>query len=281
MTGNYITMYDSFQSAKNQIPYELLQQQYNHQTLPKFVKHFNPVTINLESVKQILNEEIFGYSEIKNVILKIIDAGINKPDLKKVNLLLTGEKSTGKTAIMKAMIKGIGEEYCVFYDASMATRVGLLDHLYQFKDRLSEIKYVIFDEIDKMSKSHQFGILNCVESGIMSETKFHRHREVDVRGSTFFGTANEIEKVYAPLASRFLVLNMKKYTDLQFNAIALKILSKMKVSDVLARDILQTINIELEDKTIRDVVRLGTLANTLQDVSDITQLFHEHRLDFA
>jgi ATP-dependent Lon protease len=262
-------MYDSFQSAKYQIPYEQLQQQYNtHQSVPL-------------SLEQTLNEEIVGYPEIKNVILKIIDAGINKPELKKVDLLLAGEKATGKTAIFDAMIKGIGEQYCIKYDASMSTRVGLLDHLYSFKDRLSEIKYIVFDELDKMTKLNQYGVLNCLESGIMSETKFRRHREVDVRGSTFFGTANEIKLVYPPLASRFMVLKMNRYNDRQFNTIALRKLSKMNVPDVLARDILMTINIELPDKTIRDVVRLGTLANNQVDVTDITQLFRLHRLEFT
>lgn len=260
-------MYDTFQSAKYQIPYELLQQQYK-QSVPL-------------SLEQTLNEEIVGYPEIKNVILKIIDAGINKPELKKVDLLLAGEKSTGKTAIFKAMIKGLGEDYCVFYDASMSTRVGLLDHLYTFKDKLSEIKYIVFDEIDKMSKLHQYGILNCVESGLMQETKFRRHREVDVRGSTFFGTANEIKLVYPPLASRFMVLRMNKYTDIQFNTVALRLLSKMNVPAILAMKILQTINFELKDKTIRDVVRLGTLANTQVDVTDLTELFRLHRLEFT
>jgi ATP-dependent Lon protease len=235
----------------------------------------------IESLRDVLENEIVGYDSIKNLIVKIVKAGLEKPELKKVNLLLTGEKSTGKTAIFDAMIKGIGEQYCIKYDASMATRVGLLDHLYSFKDRLSQIKFIVFDEMDKMSKLHQFGILNCVESGIMKETKFHRHREIDVRGSTFFGTSNEIDKVYAPLRSRFLVLNMQKYTDAEFNAIGLEKLWKMKVSDYMARQIMYAINTQLQDKTIRDVVRLGTIANTNEDLADLSLLFKKHRLEFT
>jgi ATP-dependent Lon protease len=235
----------------------------------------------IESVRNELSNEIVGYDSIKKLILKIIEAGINKPKLKKVNLLLTGEKSTGKTAIMESMIKGIGEQYCIKYDASMATRVGLLDHLFSFKNRLDNIKYIVFDEIDKMNKLHQYGILNCVESGIMSETKFHRHREIDVRGSTFFGTSNEIDKVYAPLRSRFLVLNMPKYTELQFKTIALRLLNyRLDIPMSRCESILKVITTELEDKTIRDVLRLGTLCNNAQDISDMIDVFKQHRLEF-
>jgi len=235
----------------------------------------------IESVRNELNHEIVGYDSIKKLIIKIIEAGINKPNLKKVNLLLTGEKSTGKTAIMDAMIKGIGEQYCIKYDASMATRVGLLDHLFTFKDRLSSIRFIVFDEIDKMNKLHQYGILNCVESGIMSETKFHRHRDIDVRGSTFFGTSNEIDKVYAPLRSRFLVLNMPKYTESEFKTVSIRLLNRrFNLPMSRCEAILKVVTTELEDKTIRDILRLGTLCNNSQDISDMITVFKDHRLDF-
>jgi len=237
-------------------------------------------SINLDRVKQSMDSNIYGYDSIKKCILKILKAGIEKPDSKKVNLLLTGTKATGKTSIFKAMIEGIGEEYCVFYDASMSTRVGLLDHLYTFKDRLDSIRYIVFDEIDKMSKTHQFGILNCVESGIMQETKFRRHRQVDVRGSTFFGTSNEILKVYSPLRSRFMVIETDPYTAEQFDMIGMKILKKMGFMSSFAEDIMKAIDTELKDKTIRDVVRFGTLVNNSADIKDLTELFKQHRLDF-
>ena len=232
----------------------------------------------IQNVEYVLETEIIGYEEIRKLILKIINAGINKPELKRINLLLTGEKSTGKTAIFKAMEKGLGLDNCIYYDASMATRVGLLDHLYSYGEILS--KYIIFDEIDKMSKQHQYGILNCLEAGIMKENKFHRHREVDVRGSTFFGSANEIKYVYPPLRSRFLTLNMPKYTPEQFDMIGHKLLTRMGVDYYIIDEIMEVIDKELPDKTIRDVVRLGTLVDTMEDVTDITALFQRHRLNF-
>lgn len=231
----------------------------------------------VQSVENILANEIVGYDEIKKLIVKIISATINKPELKLINLLLTGEKSTGKTAIFKAMIRGLGEDNCIYYDASMATRVGLLDHLISFGEKLH--KYIVFDEIDKMSKQHQYGILNCVEAGIMKENKFRRHREVDVRGSIFFGSANEVKLIYPPLRSRFLTLNMPKYTNEQFNTIAQTLLQKMDIDSILIEEILQVIDQELPDKTMRDVVRLGTLVDTTEDITDLTALFHRHRLN--
>ena len=187
-------------------------------------------------------------------------------------------RGTGKTAIFKAMIKGLGESNCIYYDASMATRVGLLDHLISFGERLQ--KYIVFDEIDKMSKQHQYGILNCVEAGVMKENKFRRHREVDVRGSTFFGSANEVKLIYPPLRSRFLTLNMPPYTSEQFNTIGTNLLSRMNIDPHLIEEIMEVIDKELPDKTMRDVVRLGTLVDTMEDITDLTALFQRHRLNF-
>jgi Holliday junction resolvasome RuvABC ATP-dependent DNA helicase subunit len=131
-----------------------------------------------------------------------------------------------------------------------------------------------------MSKQHQYGILNCVEAGIMKENKFRRHREVDVRGSTFFGSANEIKLIYPPLRSRFLTLHMPNYTPEQFNQIGTQLLSRMNIDSILIEEIMQVIDTELQDKTIRDVVRLGTLVDTMEDITDLTALFKRHRLNF-
>ena len=64
------------------------------------VEHYIPpeelAILELESrvqnVQNMLEHEIVGYDEIKKLIAKIINASINKPELKLINLLLTGEK---------------------------------------------------------------------------------------------------------------------------------------------------------------------------------------------
>ncbi len=233
-------------------------------------------------VREALEKNIVGYEDIKFLICKIVDASINKPEFKKVHLCLVGEKSTGKTVIVKTVFEAMSENHCVYYDASMASRVGLLDHLYQYGQItktpeksisiLKNIKFVCLDEIDKMPKAHQFGILNLLESGVMMETKFKRNREVDARGITVIGTGNELNRIYSPLASRFYVVEMPKYTPQQFDTIGMTLLRRMNIDYVLSTEIMEAIDKNLPDKTIRDVVKVGTLVDNTTDLDTIIRI---------
>lgn len=243
------------------------------------MKLFTDLTALTDIVKEALANNVVGYEDIKYVLTEIIDASVRRPDLKRVNPLLVGAPATGKSFIVKTIFEAI-PDYCVYYDASMASRVGLLDHLHSYKEAntLKYIKFVCFDEIDKMAKSHQFGILNCLESGILQETKFRRNRQVDVRGITFIGTGNELKRIYAPLASRFYVIRMEKYTEAQFNHVGSQLLFRMGLDRFTVGRILDAINGNISDKTIRDVVEIGTLVSNGAELNRLIEVTRDHRI---
>ena len=235
----------------------------------------------LDLVKEKLEYEIIGYDSIKKLIYKIIYAGLFKPKFKKIHLLLTGAPATGKTVMIKSIFEAIGQDRCIYYDATMATRVGLLDHILTYGSNLSNVRYICLDELDKMPKTHQFGVLNALESGIMQENKYKRHRHADLRHVTFFATSNEINKVYRPLASRFMVMNMKPYTEQQFREIGLRLLNrKYDMPMSKCEIVVNIIQNNLSTRTMRSVVQLATLIDDSQDEQDMLEVFKEHKLDF-
>ena len=89
-----------------------------------------------------------------------------------------------------------------FVDGGNATKAGIIDYLF---------KYLLLDEIDKMSPRDQIFLLNLMETGIVSETKYGRTREAKINTSVY-ATCNDSAKSSRPLQSRFFIVELEPYT---------------------------------------------------------------------
>ncbi len=267
---------DSFQASKPLANEEIVYTQYKRQD--PIVSISKDVLV---AVKNKLDAEIIGHDGIKKLILRIMKAGINKPALKKMHLLLNGAPATSKTVFIKTIFDAIGAERCIFYDASMSSQVGLLDHLISYDTKLANVRYICLDELDKMKKAYQFGVLNALELGVMKETKFRRHREVNLKNITFFATSNTLDTIIDPLKTRLMIYNVDPYTPQQFNEIAFRILTgKYKYNTAFANNIIRVINEQIPERTIRTVVQFATLIDHESDIAELVQIFKHNSQNF-
>ena len=120
----------------------------------------------------------------------------------------------------------IKESY--FIVGSNTTKAGLVNQLFE-----KEPKYLLIDELDKMSGNDQVSLLHLMETGIISETKVKKTRQLELV-SWVFATANNCEKIIEPLLSRFVVLEVPVYTFEEFTDIAIRRLADEKVNMHLA-----------------------------------------------
>ncbi|MFZ0894472.1 MAG: AAA family ATPase, partial [Candidatus Nitrosopolaris sp.] len=67
-----------------------------------------------------------------------------------------------------------------FVDGGNATKAGIIDYL--FKNRTS---CLLLDEIDKMSPRDQTFLLNLMETGVITETKYGKTRQAEIKTSVF------------------------------------------------------------------------------------------------
>ena len=72
------------------------------------------------------------------------------------------------------------------------------------------VKYLLIDEMDKISPKDQTVSLNLMETGIVSETKYNKTRKNEAKISVF-ATCNDSSKIIHPIRSRFLSLILKAY----------------------------------------------------------------------
>lgn len=201
---------------------------------------------------------IIGHNEIKAIVKNAIYS--KKP----VHILLVGPPGSAKT-IFLLNIRRLHIE-SLFVVGTNTTKAGLLQGLFEARPR-----FLLVDELEKMNRYDQNSLLHLMETGIISETKMHRTRQMEFI-SWVFASANSTEKISEPLLSRFIVLKIPEYTFEQFKEIALFRLKQEKVDEELALIIAQKVWHEFGSKDIRDAIKIGRLSRSIEDASNIVKI---------
>lgn len=137
-------------------------------------------------------------------------------------------------------------------------------------------KYLLIDELEKMSVTDQTSLLHLMETGIISETKINKTRQMELK-SWVFATGNSYAKLIEPLVSRFLILIIPEYTFEEFIEIASRRLRKENVNECTARLIAQKVWHELDSRDIRDVIKVARLANDSQRALSIINILKRQK----
>jgi len=226
-------------------------------------EHVVPEPLASRTVKvEPLFDSVVGYDDVKRLFSMSIES--DKP----VHILLVGPPASAKTLFMLECIK---LERSYFTLGSLSTKSGMIDYLFEKRPR-----YLIVDEIEHMPMRDQTALLSLMETGIVSETKYQRTRNTQLK-TWVFATSNGTERMLTPLLSRFVVLHFKPYSFGSFREVCGHILSKdgvpVEVSDAIA-DAVWT---KLKSKDIRDCIKLGRLAKNAADVQWIADTLKNYK----
>jgi MoxR-like ATPase len=94
-------------------------------------------------------------------------------------------------------------------------------------------KIILFDELEKMGKTFPNQLLNFLASGHIKVDQMRRQYDLTIKGAKVFASANDLNKLSAPLRSRFRRLHLPKYTKEQFLEIAIKVCLKLSQETAL------------------------------------------------
>ena len=198
---------------------------------------------------------IIGYNDVK----KFLRMSINTEE--PVHILLVGPPASAKTMFIKSMMMKLNSSY--FSDGGNSTKAGMLQYIFDNKP-----KYLLIDEIDKMSTKDQTFLLNLMETGIVSETK-HAKTRTEILKTWVIASSNNIHNIISPLKSRFFIIELEPYSYEQFYQITMKLLIEHhKVDEEIAKATAHMVWNKMRSRNIRDCVRIGRMAKSVQDVCD-------------
>jgi MoxR-like ATPase len=216
--------------------------------------------------KESIFDDIVGFSDIKKEFVKTLHSSTL------VSILLCGPPGCGKSEFLKQIRKQFELE-SVFIDGSYGSKAGIFQILYDKRP-----KYVLLDEIDKLTGPDQLALLNLIENGKLTKTTKLESYEIDLE-AWVFATANNEEKILDPLLDRFEAYYLIDYTDDQFRAIAAKRLKQEGIeNEELALFIANAVLRGLGRKSLRDAIRIARKSKTVQDVEETIQTLKRYHL---
>jgi replication-associated recombination protein RarA len=208
-------------------------------------------------------EEIVGHGDIKQIFVKAI---LSK---RPIHLLLVCSPGSAKTMFLTEIMRHEKPSY--FIVGSNTTKAGLVNQLFERRP-----KFLLIDELEKMSTTDQTALLHLMETGIISETKINKTREMELT-SWVFATANSCEKIIKPLLSRFAILEMPEYTFEEFTEIAVIKLRQENVDVSTAKLIAEKVWNELGSRDTRDVTKVARLADSIDEIHFVVKMLNKQQ----
>jgi len=144
----------------------------------------------------------------------------------------------------------------------------------EIADVLSDLEpqILLVDEIDRIETKDITILLSLTETGIISETKHGKHREVKLNTKVF--AASNTLKMSPELISRFMVLRFNPYQRHEFLTVTVNVLRKREnVDEDLASYIAERVwQLPHRFGDPRQTVRVARLANTKEKVDELLQV---------
>jgi len=205
--------------------------------------------------------DIVGLEDVKDILLKALKA--DKP----VHVLIVGGPATAKTMILEALSR--------FYDvpiilAGASTRAGLRDYIVE---NVPEI--MLIDELDKIENPLDLSVLlTWMESQKLTVTMVTKKAYVKCPTvCKVIATCNSVKRIPPELLSRFVVVNLRPYTDEEVKAICVNILKNREgCNEELAAKIASAVVEKLKSRDPRDCVKIARLAKTPEEVDRVVDV---------
>ena len=225
----------------------------------------------LNNIKKEFDDKIYGHTETKEQILRIIAQIISNPNANSYVIGIEGSMGVGKTKLVKDGIAKVLKYPFAFIPlggVSDATYLNGFSYTYHGSRHGKILEEIIkakvmnpiffFDELDKVSETEKgaeiintlIHITDNTQNSNYSD-KFFDNIELDLSKSLMFFTFNNIEKINPILRDRMIIIKANNYT----------IKDKIKLSsDFLIKEIAKSYNFK-ENEIIIDNENIEYLIN--------------------
>jgi MoxR-like ATPase len=217
-----------------------------------------------DNPEEAIFQDIEGYNDVKKLMMRCIVS--SEP----THVILDGPPASGKTVFLLSMQKEL--DNACFVDCTNTTGPGMVDYLFSHG-----VKYLLLDEVEKMSRRDQNVLLNLMEIGILISTKVKKTYEKKMNVS-IFATTNNIDSLSKPLRSRFLEFSLPEYTFEEFDRLSVKLLGqRYGHSPELSHTVASAVWNTMKSKDCRDVLQVGKLSRNISDVDFVVTTLKKYK----
>jgi Holliday junction DNA helicase RuvB len=212
---------------------------------------------NLSVKEQALEvfKRIYGFDDLKFNVYRMAMSELNG------NVLLVGPPATNKSLMMEIIAESFHD--VIFFGAN-TTGAGFVETLYANQSA----KFVIVDELDKLSKTDLKAMLGLLNDGHVKKDTKTIHYDFRMNCKVF-ATANS-NKFGAAIKSRFQTYNIPPYSDEDFVNVV-----KFCLQDYIVPEISATIAqilIQNDRKDVRIAMSLMAQIKGIQDINEIVEV---------
>ncbi|GKY97633.1 hypothetical protein MPSEU_000721700 [Mayamaea pseudoterrestris] len=183
---------------------------------------------DITKARQILDRDHYGLEDVKDTILQFIAVGKLHGSVQGKILCLAGPPGTGKTSIAKSIADGLGREFYRFSVGGLSDVSEIKGHRRTYigampgkviqclKTVKTSNPVILIDEIDKLGSGFRgdpaSALLEVLDPNQNSTFRDHfLDVPVDISKALFVCTANELERIPAPLLDRMEYIRMSGY----------------------------------------------------------------------
>ena len=207
--------------------------------------------------------DIYGFEDIKELFMRAISSE------KQTHILLCGPPACAKSLFLQELAK-LNDSY--FTLGSTSTKSGMVDALFELEPR-----FLIIDELEKMSVKDQTVLLSLMEGGMISETKHRKTRQTQLN-TTVFAASNSIDNLLPPLLTRFAVLHLQPYGYEEFRQITRRVLYREGgISPADADAISDAVWNRMHSNNVRDCVKIAHMATSTNEIPWVVNILMKYK----
>ena len=184
---------------------------------------------DIKKIESTLDESHFGLDSVKKRILEFIAVKKKTNTANSPILCLVGPPGVGKTSLASSIARALGKEFVKVSLGGINDEAEILGHrrtyvgaspgkiIQQMKKAKTSNPVFLIDEVDKITKDYKgdpaSALLEILDKS--QNNKFcdnYIEEEFDLSKVLFILTANNIEKVPAPLLDRLEIIELSSYT---------------------------------------------------------------------